>query len=274
MDRQYVNRLSIADAPQYNIRAESRSRAAREELRCVLDLPYGTSARERIDIFPAAQAGAPLFCFIHGGYWRSRDKSEFSFVARPLVEAGVSVALPTYDLAPAVSIEKIVQQMLAALAWLYRNAASHGADPRRIYVGGHSAGAHLAAMMIAAQWKVYAGDLPADLVKGALAVSGVYDLAPLLRVSFNSDLRLDAAAAYKLSPLTYRPLRAVPLVTAVGGNESDEFKRQNQAIAKAWPHCWQRDIAMPGHHHLSILESMGDFGSPLVRAALDVIGPV
>ena len=274
MDRQYVNRLSIADAPQYNIRAESRSRAAREELRCMLDLPYGTSPRERIDFFQAAQAGAPLFCFIHGGYWRSRDKSEFSFVARPLVEAGVSVALPTYDLAPTVTIEKIVQQMLAALAWLYRNAASHGADPRRIYVGGHSAGAHLAAMMVAAQWEVYADDLPADLVKGALAVSGIYDLAPLLRVSFNSDLRLDAAAAHKLSPLTYRPLRAAPLVTAVGGNESDEFKRQNQAIAKAWPRCWQRDIAMPGHHHLSILETFGDADSPLVRAALYLIGPV
>lgn len=274
MDRQYVNRLSIADAPQYNMRAESRSRAAREELRCVLDLPYGTSPRERIDIFPAAQAGAPIFCFIHGGYWRSRDKAEFSFVARPLVEAGVCVALPTYDLAPAVSIEKIVQQMLAALAWLYRNARSHGADPRRIYLGGHSAGAHLAALMVAAQWDVYAGDLPADLVKGALAVSGVYDLAPLLQVSFNSDLRLDAAAAHKLSPLTYRPLRATPLFTAVGGDESDEFKRQNQAIAKAWPHCWQRDIAMPGHHHLSILEAMGDADSPLARAALDLIGPI
>lgn len=274
MDRQYVNRLSIADAPQYNLRAESRSRAARAELRCALDLPYGDAPRERIDFFPAAQAGAPIYCFIHGGYWRSREKSEFSFVARPLVEAGISVALPTYDLAPSVTIEKIVQQMLAALAWLYRNARKHGADPRRIYVGGHSAGAHLAAMMIAAQWEVYARDLPPDLVKGALAVSGVYDLAPLLEVSFNSDLRLDAAAARKLSPVTYRPLRATPLVTAVGANESDEFKRQNLAIRTAWPHCWRRDIAMPGHHHLSILETMGEAGSPLVQAALDLIGPV
>ena len=270
-DRQYVNRLSIPDAPQYNARADSRSRAAREELRCMLDVPYGDSPRERIDIFPAAQDDAPMFCFIHGGYWRSRDKSEFSFVARPLVEAGVSVALPTYDLAPQVTIETIVQQMLAATAWLYRNAWRLGANPARIYVGGHSAGAHLAAMMIAAQWEVYAGDLPPDLVKGALAVSGVYDLAPLQKVSFNSDLRLDAAAAHKASPLTYRPLRDTPLVTAVGGNESDEFKRQNQAIRAAWPHCWRRDIAMPGHHHLSILETMGDAGSPLVRATLDLI---
>lgn len=270
-DRQYINRLSIPDAPEYNVRAEARSREARATLRCELDLPYGDSPRERIDLFPAARADAPVFCFIHGGYWRSRDKSEFSFIARPFVDAGVTVALPTYDLAPGVSIETIVRQMLAAHAWLYRNARRHGANPDRIFVGGHSAGGHLAAMMVAAQWADYAGDLPAELVKGAVAVSGVYDLEPLLQVSFNADLRLDAAAVKKLSPLNYRPERATPLFTAVGGNESDEFRRQNDAIRHAWPHCWERNIEMPGHHHLSILESLGDPAGPLVRATLEMI---
>ncbi len=270
-NRQYINRLSIPDAPEYNVRAQAWSRDARATLRCELDLPYGDSARERIDLFPAAQADAPVFSFIHGGYWRSRDKSEFSFIARPFVDAGVTVALPTYDLAPGVPIETIVRQMLAAHAWLYRNARRHGANPERIFVGGHSAGGHLAAMMVAAQWDEYANDLPVELVKGAVAISGVYDLAPLLQVSFNADLRLDAAAVKKLSPLNYKPDRATPLFTAVGGDESDEFKRQNDALRQAWPHCWERNIEMPGHHHLSILESLGDPASPLVRATLELI---
>jgi arylformamidase len=162
--------------------------------------------------------------------------------------------------------------MLAAHAWLYRNCRRYAASRDRIYVSGHSAGGQLAAMMLAAAWPAYARDLPDDLVKGGLAVSGIYDLEPLLRVSFNSDMRLDAQSARRLSPVTYRPLRPVPLYTAVGGDESEEFRRQNRLIAGRWEHCFRRDIAMPGCHHLGVIERLGDADSALFAGAIEMMG--
>jgi hypothetical protein len=151
-EAQYNNRLAIPDAAVYNARGVERSAAARSRLASRLDLAYGPSARQRIDLYPAAAAGAPILSFIHGGYWRSRDKSEFAFIAEPFVAAGITVAMPEYDLAPSVTVATIVEQMVAAHAWLYRNAGDHGADPSRLFVAGHSAGGHLAAMMAATHW--------------------------------------------------------------------------------------------------------------------------
>ena len=267
-ERQYNNRASIPNAQEFTDRAVERSRAARNTLECRLDVPYGVTSRERIDLFPARKAGAPLFIYIHGGYWRSRSKSDFSYLATPFVEAGLAVALPTYDLAPQVSVEHIVRQVLAAVAWLYRNAGECNADPARIVVCGHSAGGHLSAMMVAAKWADYASDLPPDLVKAALAISGVFDLAPLLSVSFNSEMRLDPAAVRKLSPTNYYPERAVPLHTAVGALESDEFKRQSRLIGETWPHCRGDYMEVPGCHHLSVVEALADPGSALHQRAL------
>lgn len=270
-DRQYNNRLFIPDAADYSARAIERSAAARRALPCYLDVPYGESPRERMDLFPARRSGAPVLCFIHGGYWRSREKSEFSFIARPFVDAGCTVAIPTYDLAPAVTVETIVRQMLAAHAWLWRNVAAYNGDPARIVVAGHSAGGHLTAMMACAQWESHAADLPPDLVKGGLAVSGLYDLAPIVHVSFNSDVRLDAASARHASPVTYRPARPVPLVTAVGSLESDEFKRQARALAMAWPHCVRGHLDVPGCHHLSVLEALADPPNALFAKAMALV---
>ncbi|MCA3149868.1 MAG: alpha/beta hydrolase, partial [Rhodocyclaceae bacterium] len=162
---QYNNRLSIPDAADYNARGVARSTAARARLASKLDLAYGPSARQRIDLYPAATPGAPILSFIHGGYWRSRDKSEFAFVAEPFVAAGITVAMPEYDLTPAVTVGNIVEQMVAAHAWLYRHAGEHGADASRLFIAGHSAGGHLAAMMAATRWTEVDAALPADLVK-------------------------------------------------------------------------------------------------------------
>jgi arylformamidase len=270
-ERQYSNRLSIPDAAEYNLRAEAHSREVRATLPCHLNVAYGESLRECIDIFPAAERDAPLLVFIHGGYWRSRDKSEFSFIAGPFVAAGITVAFPGYDLAPNVTVETIVRQVLSAHAWLYRRAREYNADPARMYVSGHSSGGHLAAMMCAARWDRYDADLPADMIKGALAVSGLYDLAPILETSLNAQIRLNARSARKVSPLSYFPPRSVPLYTATGALESDEFKRQAKVIAEAWPHCFARHLEVPGCHHLSVLEALGQPGSALCEAALDMV---
>ena len=273
-EQQYNVRAAIPEHPQIFARWKEMSQRAREVLPCDPDVPYATGPGETLDIFRARGESRALLTFLHGGFWRALDKADFSFVAGPYVERGVTVAVVNYALAPAVTVDTIVRQMLTAHAWLYRNCGRYGAPRGSIYVSGHSAGGQLVAMMLAAVWPAYARGLPDDLVKGGLAVSGVYDLEPLRHVSFNSDLRLDAKAARKLSPVSYRPLRAVPLYTAVGGTESAEFKRQNRMIAKAWEHCFRRDIPLPGLHHLGAVEELGNPAGALFAGALEMMGLV
>jgi arylformamidase len=270
-EAQYNVRAAIPDHPQIFARWKDRSQAARQALPCDLDVAYGAGPNEMLDIFPARGRCRALLTFIHGGFWRALDKSDFSFIAGPYVERGVTVVAVNYALAPVVTVETIVQQMLAAHAWIYRHCEHYGAPRSRIYVSGHSAGGQLTAMMLAAAWSAYSKDLPDDLVKGGLAVSGIYDLEPLLHVSFNSDMRLDAAAVQKLSPIRYRPLRAVPLYTSVGGAESAEFRRQNRLIGSTWDHCFRRDIPMPGFHHLGVVEQLGEPASALCGGALQMM---
>lgn len=273
LDREYNARAAITYHPQIFARWRESSRLAREDLHCEPNYHYGPSAAESLDLFPAATPGAPLLVFIHGGYWRSLDKEDFSFLAPAFVRAGVAVAMPNYGLAPATSIADMVRQMLRAMAWLYRHLPERGIDANRIVVAGHSAGAHLAAMMLAADWPLLAGDLPRQLVRGAVCISGIYDLQPLVRAPFLSeDLQLDDPTARLVSPVDYLPNADTPLVTAVGGDESSEFQRQNRLIRDAWPHCFRHDIALPGRHHLASVEALGEAGHPLHRATLQLLG--
>jgi arylformamidase len=162
--------------------------------------------------------------------------------------------------------------MLRAHAWLHRKADDLGFDPQRIFVSGHSAGGHLAAMMMAALWPRYAGDLPADLVKGALAISGVFDLEPLVHAPFvNVDLRLDVERAHTLSPARMLPATQAPLYTAVGGLESNEFKRQSALLRKKWRANVVRDVPMAGFNHLTVNEELANPASLLFDAALELI---
>lgn len=273
LDREYNARAAIPEHPQIFERWRAESRAARDRLRCEADYYFGPSPAESLDLYPAATRNAPLLVFIHGGYWRSLDKQDFTFLAPAFVRAGVAVAMPNYGLAPATSIESMVRQMLHALSWLYRTAPQLGIDSRRIVVAGHSAGAHLAAMMLAADWPAWARDLPRDLLSGAVCISGIYDLQPLAHAPFlRADLQLDAEAAQHVSPVRYRPPRTVPLITAVGGEESAEFQRQNRLIREAWPQCFRRDLSLPGRHHLASVEALGDPGHPLFNATLRLLG--
>ena len=270
-EREYNARASIPEHPQIFARWAEQSAAVRRLRACVIDLNYGETAAERFDLFPARRDDAPLLVFIHGGYWRSLDKSDFSWIAPPFVNHGVAVALLNYGLAPRTPLEEIVRQMLRAHAWLYRNADRLGFDPNRIYLAGHSAGAHLTAMLMAALWPVYAADLPADLVKGGLAVSGIYDLEPLRHAPFiQADLKLTAKRARLLSPVHLPPATERSLYTAVGALESSEFRRQTALIGKAWRRNLAREIAMPGLHHLNVIDEIANPASPLFDAALEM----
>jgi arylformamidase len=273
LDRQYNARAAIPDHPQIFERWRVQSSAARDVLRCEPDYYFGPSPAESLDLYPATTRGAPLLVFIHGGYWRSLDKQDFSFLAPAFVRTGVAVAMPNYGLAPATSIEEMVTQMLRAFAWMYRTLPQLGIDTQRIVVAGHSAGAHLAAMMLAADWPKWSRDLPRDLLKGAVCVSGIYDLQPLVRTPFlRTDLNLDDKTARHVSPVQYRPGLATPLITAVGADESEEFRRQNRLIREAWPQCFHRDLPLPGRHHLASVEALGDPDHPLFHATLRLLG--
>ncbi len=271
LEREYNARAAIPDHPQIFARLAQQGAAARRLHACLLDLPYGPSAAERLDFFPARHDGAPLLVFIHGGYWRSLDKGDYSWIAPPFVEQGAAVALINYGLAPAVAMEDIVRQALTALAWLYRRADDHGYDRHRIVVAGHSAGAHLGAMASAAIWPLLGGDLPARLVKGLLAVSGLYELEPLVRADFvNRDLQLTVERARRLSP-AFLPAPEVPLITAVGGLESSEFRRQSALLGQAWKSQLAREITLTGQHHLDIVDELVNPASELQRAALHLL---
>ncbi len=271
-EREYNARAMIPDHPQVFARWAEQAAATRRLRACLLDLRYGDGADERLDLFPARSDGAPLLVFIHGGYWRSLDKSDFSWMAPAFVNHGASVALLNYGLAPQTPMEEIVRQMLRAHAWLYRNADRYGFDPNRIFVSGHSAGGHLAAMMMAALWPVFAPDLPADLIKGGLPISGLFDLEPLIYAPFvNADLQLDRARARRLSPVLMPPATSAPLITAAGALESSEFRRQSELLGKAWPKNFVRNLFVTGANHLTVCDELADPASPLFDAALDLI---
>jgi arylformamidase len=272
-DQQYNARAMIPDHEQIFERGRKRSAEVRADLRCDLDVAYGRSAAEKLDIFPAEGKSEALLVFIHGGYWRSRDKSDFSYLAPAFVRRGVTLAIPNYGLCPKVGIEDIVKQNLLAIAWLWHYGARYRVNPGRLFVAGHSAGGHLTAMMLAARWNTYMPELPYNLVKGALAISGIYDLEPLVHAPFvNQDLRLDQALARRLSPVHIPPATTAPLYTAVGGEESDEFKRQNALIARTWRYAFAGDIPMPGCNHLTVLEQLARTDSALFKGAMDMMG--
>lgn len=273
-EREYNIRALVPEYPAIFARWAAQAAATRSLHACLLDLAYGDEPAERLDIFPAREEPSPLLVFIHGGYWRAMDKSDFSWIAPNFVRHGATVALINYGLAPNTAMEDTVRQTLAALAWLYRKSERYGIDRDRIFLVGHSAGAHLAAMSMSALWPVYASDLPQDLVKGILGISGVYDLEPLVHAPFlNVDLKLDRERAIRLSPVCYPARAGARLITSVGGGESSEFIRQTALIGDHWRANRVRDVPMPGCNHYEVIEALPEPASALFDAALDLIRP-
>lgn len=269
---QYNARASIPDHPQIFSRWQSDSALVRRTHAGLLDIPFGESDGERLDFFPATKRGAPLLVFIHGGWWRSLDKSDFTFVVPPYLASGCNVALTNYTLAPHAPLEEITRQQLRALAWLYRNADQYEFDREHIIVAGHSAGGHLAAMMMAAQWPVFGDDLPTDLIKGGILMSGLYDLDPIRYAEFvNSDLKITPQNAPHLSPGLMPLAHMIPFITAVGDEESDEFKRQTNLLSKNWQASHRTDVFMSEINHLTICDAFANEEHALFKASCKLI---
>lgn len=272
INAQFMPRIAVADHETWLRRGAETSARARQTLPARLDIRYGPGPLQTLDCFPAARPDAPLHAFIHGGYWRALDKSDFSYVAASLVPAGATVLILNYDLCPAATLDEIVQQMRDALVWIHAHARELGGDPGRIFLSGNSAGAHLVAMMLAEDWTV--AGLPPDLVKGACCITGIYDLTPVLRIEANADIRLRPEMVARNSPLMLPVRNAAPVIVAVGENEPPEWIRQSadyhaMLVGEGLPSTFH---LIPGTHHFSITDTLADPGSFLTRAMIRQMG--
>lgn len=277
LDSMYNNRLLVPGYAAHFTRWVTDSENARQQQPCLLDVAYGEQTGETLDIFPATDVSpgksTPVLVFIHGGYWRALDKADHSFIAPAFTQAGACVVVLNYALCPAVTIPEIAGQMVKALAWTWRHIAAQGGDPARITVAGHSAGGHLAAMLLACDWPAHAPDLPKTLVKNALSISGLYDLEPIRQTPFLKDLHLTPEQVRQASPVLLPPPTQGTLCSVAGGDESEEFLRQNQLIQQAWgvdtvPIC----ESLPGLNHFSVLEALIAPGHRLHQLALELLG--
>lgn len=240
--RAYNNRLLVPHFLDILAEWDARSVRARERLQAHAhwDVPYGPEPLQTLDVIeprgrPSTRDGAPILFFIHGGYWRMLDKSAQTFIAPAWSERGAMVVIPNYRLAPSVTLETISLDIAHALAWVWRHARTHGGNPRRIVVAGHSAGGHLTGMALSCRWPQLQRDLPPDLVTRGLAISGLFDLAPLVHCEWlMPDIRLTPASIARLSPARWDAPPGARLVAVAGGLESSEFHRQNELIAQRW----------------------------------------
>ncbi len=262
LEAEYNNRKRVPQHPEIQARWAKESDAYRKANKVELDQSYGTGARNRYDLYRPATGGsnAPLVVYVHGGYWQRGDRKESGFVAKALNAQGIAVALPSYTLCPAASVMDIIGEIRQCLKALWEKTR------QRPVVVGHSAGGQIAAAMLATDWSKVTG-VPADLVKAAYALSGVFDLAPLAPTSLNEALKLDPAKAREASPLLWPPpAKARTLVAAVGGDESQEFIRQGLEIASTWSKAGVKAecVIVPGANHFTIVEELANPESAMV----------
>jgi arylformamidase len=251
------------------------SAKARAELDCRLDQRFGATLDETVDVFPARRPGSPVLVFIHGGWWRFLSSKEFSLVARGPVAHDVTVVVTNYSLCPKVSIAEITRQSRAAIAWVRQHAAEHNGDPERIFVAGHSAGGHQVGMLAITDWPGEYG-LPADVIKGGVPISGVFDLRPFPYSWLQPKLLLNHEIIERQSPLFHvaSQSRLLPLLVTLGGAESAEFHRQSATFVEAWRAAGgdARTFDQPGKDHITAIAGFEDPASPLCRAVIDFMG--
>jgi arylformamidase len=253
---EYNNRARVPENPAL-IAGWARDAAAYRAQHAPRSMAYGPGARHRIDFFPGDRDG-PIVVFIHGGYWQALDGSFFSHLAGGLNAHGFSVAIPSYDLCPEVTVDHIILQMRTASRELARLG-------RPLVVSGHSAGGHLAACLLATDWPAFDASVPEDLVLAAYTISGLFDLGPLVDTSINKALRLDHAAARAASPLFWNAPTRGSLDAVVGGNESAEYFRQSRTVVERWgTTIATRFGTVPDANHFTAIAPLADPNSAMV----------
>jgi len=272
IDLEYNIALNVADREHWIEWYARKSAKVRDELDCVLDVRFGPTVDETIDIFPAKKPGAPVLVFVHGGYWVMFGNKDFSFVARGLVNRDITVAVVNYSLCPGVTINEITRQNRAAIAWLHREGPGFNADISRIFIAGHSAGGQQVAMLSETDWQGEYG-LPKDIIKGGIPISGVFDLHPLRYSYLQPKLLLTHETILSQSPYLNIPSSGPPLLVTFGKDETEEFHRQSTDFLKAWhANGLQGELLIQeGKHHLSVIEGLAHGNSPLCNAVIDFI---
>ena len=274
LETEYSPRVTVTDHAEIFARWAREAENYRADMlksgKVELGLSYGDTPRQFIDLFlPAAGETAPLVMFIHGGYWRAMDPSFHSHMARGLNERGFAVAVVGYDLVPIVTIADIIEQIRHACAFLWLRFG------RRFLVSGHSAGGHLTAAMVATDWQKLWPKVPSDLVPAGYAISGVFDVTPLVNTSMNQDFRLDAEEARRISPIFWPVPPGRTLDAAVGDLKSSEFKRQSRSMADAWQQAKAetRYAELPGNH-FTVIEALVDPRNAMVARIAELAGQV
>ncbi len=263
IDQEYNPRLTVENF-ELNVKSYlTESKRVMKEYSHQSGVAYGPTKAEILDIFPANRATAPVHIFFHGGYWHSFQSKDFAFVAECLVRNGIAAVIVNYALCPSVKIDEIVRQSRAAVAWTYSNAESFGANPEQITVSGHSAGGHLAGMLMSVSWENDYG-LPQDLIKGFLPISGLFDLAPFPFSWLQPKLQLTTDEVLRNSPLLQKPTCSSPVVVSVGEKESNEFQRQSEKYAEYLQNHGinTKYFSVIGKNHFNIIDDfLGDGGT-------------
>jgi len=272
LEYQYNPRETVPEFPELAKRRAEASRRARSTLKSWLNVAYGSSPREVLDIYAADKPGGPVLVYIHGGYWRSGSKDDNCNFAPAFVQRGVTVVLVEYDLCPNVVVTDIVRQTRASIAWVYRNIMRYSGNPSKLYVSGHSAGGHLTAMALAHDWEKTG--LPRSLIKGATVTSGVYDLDMVMQISVNEQVQMTPEIARQNNPFLHPPLANCPVIVAVGGAEPRGWQQMSEDYFKL---CKERGLdcqylVIPGANHYTMSEHLADPESPLTQAMFKQIG--
>lgn len=276
LDAAYDQRVYAPNREEIVAWYGTESAKVRDRLPHQRSVPYGEGEDETLDIFPAQKGPGsnltPVHVHIHGGRWTLFTKDEESFIAPVFTEAGAACVVIDFSNIPKVRIPQMVDQVRRAIAWLYRNAASFGGDPERIHVSGHSSGSHLAGVALLTDWEKDFG-VPADVIKSALLISGMYDLRPVMLSARSSYVKLSDAQVLELSAILQPEKFGAPLTMVYGANETPEFKRQPKAFLEALEKAGKtaRLVEIPGVNHFEVLRMLGEPGSLVARLALEML---
>lgn len=265
IETQYNPRKAVANVEEFAQRAAAISKRTRETRQCRLDIRYGAGQLATLDVFPAAKADAPLHVFLHGGYWRSRDKSDYSYVADALVPLGITTVVMNYDLCPQSELPGIVEQVRDGFKWIHNHATDLGGNPQSMTASGHSAGAHLIAAVLSG---LNASNTAQEgMPKAGVLISGIYELEPVLSISVNEEIRLRPEQVDAMSPLRHPPSPAVPLAVVVGGAETAAFIGQSKRFAETCSAYGASSsyVELPGRNHYTIMQLLETPGAPLAR---------
>jgi arylformamidase len=265
LEKGYNVRLLVDDFDGLIEKWSNRSADFRADVDSSLDCQYGNGVKDKLDIFRCGEPNAPLFIFVHGGYWQRGDKSVYSFVAESFVRSGIDVALIGYQLCPGASMTNIVDKIREAIVWIWNNADDYSISKHRINVSGHSAGGHITGMVLATDWSTVSSDLPKDIVKTGIPISGLYQLDPIRETTIADALGLDDEESMALSPYFYQPQTEAPILVTLGGGETPEFLWQTDNFVNKWKgyKAPLEYFAEPDVDHFGVVERLANSESQI-----------